>query len=120
MNRRELSANERSAIKNLVISMCANYDGAERICLILGGACYMLGKCQKGGFCKYFRTAVLPTEPALEARLVSGMETKTCVTCGKRFTKSGNGKQTYCSVACADKARRTQKREYMRKKRGMC
>ena len=41
---RELTREEKAAIRRLVISMCANYD-RECGCLPLDCECYMLGKC---------------------------------------------------------------------------
>ena len=44
---RELTREEKAAIRRLVISMCANYD-RECGCLPLDCECYMLGKCWTG------------------------------------------------------------------------
>ncbi|MBQ8622164.1 MAG: cysteine-rich VLP domain-containing protein, partial [Oscillospiraceae bacterium] len=65
---RELTREEKSAIRKLVFSLCANYD-REYGCLPLDGSCYMLGKCWTGAYCRYFRDAVLPNDPVLEAAL---------------------------------------------------
>lgn len=67
---RELTREEKAAIRRLVISMCANYD-RECGCLPLDCECYMLGKCWTGAYCRYFREAVLPLDPALEAALLT-------------------------------------------------
>ena len=85
--------------------------------LLLDCDCYMLGKWWTGAYCKYFRNAVLPTDPALEATLTGGaaVETRPCALCGGEFTASG--RKAYCSDACAVKAQRRQQREHMRKKR---
>ena len=58
---RELTREEKAAIRRLVISMCANYD-RECGCLPLDCECYMLGKCWTGAYCRYFREAVLPLD----------------------------------------------------------
>ena len=68
---RELTREEKRAIRALVTKWCANYD-RECGCLPLDGECYMLGKCWTGALCRYFREAVLPLDPALEAALCSG------------------------------------------------
>jgi len=114
---RELTRDERAAIRKLVVSMCANYDH-EYGCLPLDCSCYMLGKWWTGSYCKYFRNAVLPLDPILEAALTGGeaVETRPCALCGEPFP--ANGKQACCSAACASKAQRKRNREYMRKKRG--
>ena len=51
---RELTRDERKGIRKLVTEMCANYD-REYGCLTLDCACYMLGKCWPGAYCRYFR-----------------------------------------------------------------
>lgn len=114
---RELTRNERTAIRKLVKSLCANYDH-EYGCLPLDCGCYMLGKWWTGAYCKYFRDCVLPTDPVLEAALTGGgaVETRPCALCGEVFPASG--KQAYCSNACAAAAQRKRNRDYMRKKRG--
>lgn len=98
--------------------MCANYD-CQYGCLPLDyGGCYMLDKCWVGTYCKYFQAAVLPLDLKLEAtllgRVIPNMDA--CNICGKRFVSEG--KQVYCSAACANTARRKRQREYMRRKRG--
>ena len=56
---RELTREEKAAIRSLVVKWCANYD-RECGCLPLDCECYMLGKCWTGAYCRYFREAVLP------------------------------------------------------------
>ena len=91
---RELTRTEKAAIRRLVSKWCANYD-RDCGCLPLDCECYMFGKCWTGAYCRYFREAVLPLDPV-----------------------APDGRQTYCSAACAKAAHRRQQREYMRKKRG--
>ena len=66
---RELTRQERAAIRKLVTDLCANYDNQERLCLPLDCPCYMLHKWRTGSFCRYFQEAVLPVDPALESAL---------------------------------------------------
>jgi hypothetical protein len=109
MPERELTRDERAAIRKLVVQMCANYD-YKFGCLPLDyGRCYMLDKYWTGSYCKYFVGAVLPLDPELETALMGkkrppppAAETKPCETCGKRFI--GDGRHKYCSKKCADKA----------------
>ena len=119
MKHRELSRAERAAMRKLVKDLCADYDH-EYGCLLLDGDCYMFyGVAYTNtGMCKYFRNAVLPTAPALEAVLTSEtvIETRPCGICGGAFPI--DGKKTYCSDACAGEAHRRRNRENMRKKRG--
>lgn len=113
---RELTRTERTAIRRLV-KRCANYD-TEYGCLPLDGPCYMLGKWWTGGYCRYFQESVLPLDPVLEAALLGqsgGPAYKVCPVCGRAVIP--DGRQAYCSAACAKKAHRQQQREYMRKKR---
>ncbi len=115
---RELTREEKAAIRALVVKWCANYD-REYGCLPLDCECYMLGKCWTSGYCRYFRESVLPLNPALEAAL-SGQgpapETRPCSVCGRPALL--DGRRRYCSETCARAALREQKRDYMRKKRG--
>ena len=122
---RELTREEKAAIRALVVKWCANYD-REYGCLPLDCECYMLRKCWTGAYCRYFQEAVLPLDPALEAAL-SGQgpapETRPCPVCGRPALLDGrpallDGRRRYCSEACARAALREQKRDYMRKKRG--
>ena len=116
MTERELTRQERAAIRALVIKWCANYD-KDYGYLPLDCSCYMLGKCWTGAYCRYFREAVLPLDPALEASLSGTAENlRPCPMCGKLFFPTGRA--LYCSAACAKAAHRRQQREHMRKKRG--
>jgi hypothetical protein len=113
---RELKREERAAVQKLVTKECANYQ-REYGCLPLDGDCYMLGKWWTGGFCKHFLAAVLPLDPALDVALTDGgANMRLCAFCGNPYRVSG--KRLYCSDACAGKAQRKQKREYIRKRRG--
>jgi len=116
---RELTRAERSAVKKLVKDLCANYDH-EYGCLLLDDNCYMLyGVAYNcSALCKYFRKAVLPTDPVLEAVFNGGeaVETRICEICGGAFPVVG--KKAYCSDACAADAKKKQQRGYMRERRG--
>jgi predicted nucleic acid-binding Zn ribbon protein len=114
---RELTSGERTAIKKLVVSMCANYD-SKYACLPLDyGRCYMLDKWWTGGYCKYFRDAVLPLDPILEATLTGGEmpQQEICAVCGNLFI--ADAQQIYCSPACQKEGNRRRSRERMRNKR---
>ena len=113
---RELTRQEKTAIRKLVTKWCANYD-KDYGCLPLDCPCYMLGKCWTGAYCRYFCTAVLPLDPVLERSLAVERitETRPCPVCGRAFLP--DGRQRYCSPACAGAALREQKRTYMRRKR---
>jgi len=115
MPERELTRTERADIRALVKSMCANYDH-EYGCLPLDCACYMLNKWWTGAYCKYFKNAVLPLNPQLEASLL-GIDgrMKSCPVCGILYLPSTS--QAYCSDTCRVAGRRKAERERKRKKR---
>ena len=118
MDARELTRDEKKKIRSLVTGMCANYDRETGLCLPLDCACYMLHKCWTGAYCRYFREAVLPLDPALEVSLLSEgprPDFKICPVCGGAVP--ADGRMAYCSESCARIALRRQKRDYMRKKR---
>jgi predicted nucleic acid-binding Zn ribbon protein len=97
---RELTRDERAAIRKLVMDMCANYD-LKYGCLPLDCPCYMLGKCWTGAYCKYFQNAVLPLNSVLEAALMGKndvLSPKICPVCGAAYIPVTN--QAYCSEAC--------------------
>ena len=71
MDARELTRDEKKKIRTLVTGMCANYDRESGLCLPLDCACYMLHKCWTGAYCRYFREAVLPLNPELQASLTT-------------------------------------------------
>ena len=111
---RELTGKEKRQIKKLVVSKCANYD-KEYGCLPLDCECPMLGICYtNSAMCRYFREAVLPNDPELEAAL-QAMPAKRCQHCGKPFPV--NGRRVYCSDKCADDARKKQTAARVRKYR---
>ena len=114
---RELTRQERAAIRALVTKWCANYD-REHGCLPLECGCYMLGKCWTGAYCRYFREAVLPLDPALEAALTAqgpALELRVCPICGSSVPPMG--KRAFCSTACTEAARRIRQRGYMKNRR---
>ena len=106
---RELTRQERAAIRRLVTDLCANHDNQDRLCLPLDCPCYMLQKWWTGSFCRYFREAVLPVDPALE----SALKQKTCPVCGKAYLPTTS--QAYCSDSCRTFARRKSERERKRR-----
>ena len=118
MDARELTRDEKKKIRTLVTGMCANYDRESGLCLPLDCACYMLHKCWTGAYCRYFREAVLPLNPELQASLTTegiSPELRACAVCGKAFLPEG--RQAYCSDACKAEGNRRKSRERMRKMR---
>ena len=118
MDARELTRAGKKKIRTLVTGMCANYDRESGLCLPLDCACYMLHKCWTGAYCRYFREAVLPLDPELQAALTTegiSPELRACAVCGKAFLPEG--RQAYCSDACKAEGNRRKSRERMRKMR---
>ncbi len=114
---RELTREERAEIKRLVTVMCANYDKRYG-CLPLDGACYMLLKIHAGACCRYFKDAVLPLNPALEASLTTTEAyslRKLCPVCGAEYIPTTS--QAYCSDACRVIGQRADPRRRQRKRR---
>ena len=113
-NNRELTARERRRVRKLVTSLCANYD-AEYGCLPLDCGCYMFGVRNRGSaLCRYFREAVLPNEPELQA-VFQPAPLKSCKLCGGKFP--AKGRQVYCPERCAQEARRRQTAARVRRHR---
>ena len=119
VNFRELTRDELREICKLAFGMCANYD-RDYECLLLNGKCYMsYGVAYtNSGLCKYFRNAVLPLNPQLEAVFngeLSGDTVKECAICGTAFYQFGRSR--FCSDLCRAKSKRVQDRNSKRKQR---
>ena len=115
---RELTRQERAAIRKQVTELCANYDSQDKSCRPLDCPCYMLHKWWTGSFCRYFREAVLPTDPALESAITgedTSLKQKTCPVCGRAYLPTTS--QAYCSDFCRTFARRKSERERKRRSR---
>lgn len=113
---RELTRQERAAIRRLVTDLCANYDNRDKFCRSLDCPCYMLHKWWTGSFCRYFREAVLPVDPALESAITgedTSLKQKTCPVCGRAYLPTTS--QAYCSDSCCAFARRKSERERKRR-----
>ena len=116
---RELTREELRSTKRLAADMCANHDH-QYGCILLGEKCYMfygvVYTCSAP--CKYFKRAVLPLDPQLEA-LFNGEnvaeQIKQCAVCGRDLFASGN-RAKYCKK-CARRVHRRQKNESDRKRR---
>jgi len=107
MQLRELTGRERRQIRNLVKTICANYD-SDYGCLLLDGDCYMFygAAYTNSALCKWFRNAVMPLDPELVRTFIGGIapDTKPCAVCGGAFPVKG--RQAYCSDKCAKTGRR--------------
>lgn len=66
--------------------------------------------------CSWFRDAVLPGNPVLEAEVNGGEGLKKCLVCHKPFNSTSNNAK-YCAM-CAKVIQRKQQAEYAKRKRG--
>lgn len=98
----------------LIKRLCANYDNGNCLALDDGEPCACVQSISYSLLCKYFRKAVLPAEPLLEADIL-GTRFEKCVSCGTPIIKKGNRKK-YCEK-CAQRAYKAQQAEYARRKR---
>lgn len=117
-----LTRAQRREVRDLV-HQCANYMRTDRLCLLLDAAdrpgdCPMLTLDKAGKVCRYFRAAVLPLNPVLEAALTAQapVAMRSCTVCGNEFVPTG-GRQQYCGAKCQQTAHRRQAKERMRKYR---
>lgn len=96
-----LTPKQRQKANALIKRLCANYDGGNCLVLDDGEPCVCVQSISYSLLCKYFRNAVLPAEPMLEANIL-GTRFERCVSCGAPILKKGNRKK-YCG-RCAVRA----------------
>ena len=70
----------------LLKRLCANYDNGSCLALDDGEPCACVQSISYSLLCKYFRKAVLPAEPLLEADIL-GTRFEKCVSCGAPIIK---------------------------------
>ena len=102
-NYKRLTQEQMPAVRRLV-KQCCNFDHGECIALDDGAGCCCVQTISYSLLCKWFRAAVLPLDPALEASLLGG-QTKRCASCGEAFVP-GSNRAKYCP-ACSKKRRKT-------------
>jgi hypothetical protein len=109
MIERDLTRAEKAAVRDLILGSpgCANCDRQTGECLPLEVRCPMLDLQFNGAtLCTYFKAAVLPENPELEAIFTGrGTDLKVCPICHKKFKPAAN-RQKYCPT-CRDEARKT-------------
>ena len=92
-------------VRKLIRSRCCNYDNGS--CLLFDWSfCTVCPQWISYSLnCKWFRNAVLPNDPALEASILHTRPRKRCVICGKPvLSKSHRAK--YCPVCSVQERRR--------------
>ena len=97
----------------LIKKLCANYDDGNCLLLDEGEGCVCVQSISYSLLCRYFRNAVLPADPALEAEIL-GTHPDRCVSCGAPIIRRGNRKK-YCEK-CANIAYKRQQAEYAKEK----
>ena len=112
---RELTRQERAAIRRLVTDLCANHDNQDRLCLPLDCPCYMLHKWWAGSFCRYFPgggAAGGPGAGICHYRRGHFPETENMPGLRQGYLPTS---QAYCSDSCRAFARRKSERERKRR-----
>ena len=102
-NYKRLTQEQMPGVRRLV-KQCCNYDHGECVALDDGAGCCCVQTISYSLLCKWFRAAVLPLDPVLEASLLGG-PTKRCAGCGEAFVP-GSNRAKYCP-ACSKKRRKT-------------
>lgn len=115
MRFKRLSPENRRRVNVFVRKMCCNYDNGNCILLDNGDVCTCPQLISFSLNCKWFKTAVLPNDKELYAKLVISDNRKKCAICGKEFISSAN-RSKYCDK-CRITVLRKQKAEYQRKYR---
>lgn len=97
---------------------CCNYDNGNCIALDNGEECICVQSISYSLLCKWFRTAVLPSDKPLETALLFREDMKRCAVCGQPFLP-GSNRAKYCKL-CAAKVHQKQKNASDRKRRFLC
>lgn len=66
-----LTPKQRQRANALIKRLCANYDNGNCLALDNGEPCVCVQSISYSLLCKYFRSAVLPAEPLLEAAILA-------------------------------------------------
>ena len=88
-----LTQKQRLRVNALIKRLCANYDNGNCLALDDGESCICVQSISYSLLCKYFRKAVLPAEPLLEADIL-GTRFEKCVSCGAPIIKKCNRRNT--------------------------
>lgn len=110
-----LTPKQRQRANALIKRLCANYDNGNCLALDDGEPCACVQSISYSLLCKYFRKAVLPAEPLLEADIL-GTRFEKCVSCGAPIIKKGNRKK-YCEK-CAQRELTKLSRQSTQKENG--
>ena len=106
---------QRKRANALIRKACCNCDDGNCLLLDNGETCVCPQSISYSVCCKWFRWAVLPGDPALEAEIFQSDAVKHCAECGQAFVSKSN-RAKYCPD-CAERVHRRQKTESERKRR---
>ena len=108
---------EQSAKANALIrELCANFGDGCRLLLDDGyDPCPCPQLISNSLLCRYFRSAVLPSDRELYGEIVEQLPRWCCCICGKPITRTSNAVK-YCKI-CAARQRRKKDTERKREKR---
>lgn len=101
--------------KKLIKSLCCNYRDGNCLQLDDGEPCVCVQSISYSLCCNYFRVAVLPTKPVLEAELIAPDKLSLCKDCKRPYVKKRYN-QLFCKE-CSKLRYKKQQAEYSLKRR---
>ena len=110
-----MTGRQRYRANALIKRLCANYDDGNCLLLDDGEPCVCVQSISYSLLCKYFKTAVLPSEPLLEAEIYNSNRVVICKSCKSPYVQNHHN-QFYCKRCGKLRIRQSQAR-YARKKR---
>ncbi|MBK6088395.1 cysteine-rich VLP domain-containing protein [Ruminococcus difficilis] len=107
-------------VKKMIKRFCANYQDGYCLPLDDGEPCVCVQSISFHICCNYFRKAVLPNSPSLEAQLLNQDMIFYCMDCNKPFIPtSKRNNQKYCAE-CAKRRHRRSAAESLARARRKC
>lgn len=116
----EMNLHEHWRVNNLIKRLCANYKDGYCLPLDDGEPCVCVQSVSFHLCCNYFKNAVLPNDPTLEAEMLTSDMVSYCKDCNNPFIpESKRNNQKYCQY-CAIRRRRKSNAESMARQRLKC
>lgn len=106
--------------EKLIKSLCYNYQDGNCLLLDDGEPCVCVQSISYSLCCNYFRVAVLPTEPVLEAKIVCPDNICYCEDCKRAFVPRYKRNNRKFCVQCAKRRHRKSKANSIAKARQKC
>ena len=110
-----MNIQQRRQVNKLIKHLCANYQDGNCLLLDDGEPCVCVQSISYSLCCNYFRAAVLPTEPLLEAKILTPDKISYCKDCKLPFAKRRYN-QLFCEK-CAKLRYKRQQADYAQRKR---